>query len=522
MYRIMVVDDEPMIREALKLLIKNNFSNLELCSEARNGFEAIDNFKAYKPDIIIMDIKMPGLNGLDAMREILKESSHTKFLVLSSYGEFEYARHALKLGAEDFLVKPAKRHAMIESLNSIINKLDNEKDKRNMTTVLQDRVNSVKPLVENDAVYSIISGCSNGELYKLLDFLEMDFESAYCMTVAVSSSERLLLDRTKVILSELGIDCIGAMVNGLMVLFIPYSGDEQEQYAAEVANYLNNSLNTYIKNKRTSGVGRQYKEASGFRQSYLEAMEALRSAEVQGMSYMHVSRVETSMNHEINIVDWSKSFFDNICAGEQDYIFSLIDAFFNNLSTLYGDNLVEAKDKVYQTMVLLDKNSKEMFGPLLKDYQSTAILQEISGLADIKGLRFWMISRIQKLMSYISDSRNNHNVNALVVTAVDYIKRKYAESLTLEDVAESLNISPFYLSRILKKHTGRNYTDLVAEMRISKAKEFLRDVNLSIKEVTYMTGFNSQNYFSRIFKKLVGISPSEYRRQFVVVNDEEV
>ena len=110
----------------------------------------------------------------------------------------------------------------------------------------------------------------------------------------------------------------------------------------------------------------------------------------------------------------------------------------------------------------------------------------------------------------INDGKNAVNVSSISVMAVDYIQRNFTEAISLDNLAEKLGISPFYLSKIIKRSTGRNFTDLISELRIEKARELLK-TDLSIKEVTYKSGFNSQNYFSKIFRKYVGVTPTEYK-----------
>ena len=197
MYNIMIVDDEPIEREAFRLLIKNNFNNLLLVTEAQNGFEAIDLSASLKPDIIVMDIKMPGINGLDATSEIKKKSPYVKFIILSAYNQFDYAQQALKIGAEDFIVKPTKMQALADSINNIIDKLKDEQNKRQIHSVLKNKVEDIKPFVENDMIYSIISGCGEDELRRFAEFLEISFKSCYCMVILSENASDFLTNEDR-------------------------------------------------------------------------------------------------------------------------------------------------------------------------------------------------------------------------------------------------------------------------------------------------------------------------------------
>jgi two-component system response regulator YesN len=515
MYRIMIVDDEPIEREALILLIKNNFDNLTIVGEAQNGFEAIEMSRNVKPDIMIIDIKMPGLSGIDAIKEIKKTHQLVKFLILSSYNEFEYAQQALQLGAEDFIIKPAKILMMTNSINKIIQKLETEQNKRVDETILIKRVECIKPRVENDLVTSIISGGTKEELEKLQEFLEIDLKNVFCMLVSGKNSSHFLLTRIRNVLSEMGIMSIGAVINGIIVLFIPYEKDDQGQFATDIASYLKKILDWNNAEQIVIGIGNDYSQNKGYRHSYCEALEALQAAKSLQRGYIHINKIEAQrLTYKIDLVEWEKRFFEEILSGNLDTVTNCLDTFLNQVVLAGEDNLTIVKDEAYKVMVLLDKRFDELFGTMKLGSKFSTILEEINELSDLKVIRYWLISRFQKYIAAMNDTRNAVNVNVIVRNAIDYISREYAKNITLDDIAKKLNISPFYLSKILKKYTGTNYTDMVVDMRISNAKELLASSDFSIKEITYMSGFNSQNYFAKIFRKIVGVTPTEYRNLY--------
>ncbi|GMQ57010.1 response regulator transcription factor [Vallitalea sediminicola] len=522
MYKIMIVDDEPIEREAFALVIKNNITDLKLVGKASNGFEAIELSEKVKPEIIVMDIKMPGLTGLDAIKEIKKKLPSVKFLILSSYNQFEYAQQALKLGAEDFIVKPAKINVLVESINNIINKLDNEHDKRNVNTALQNRVEAIKPIVENDTVYSIISGCNDKELNKLLGFFEVNLNSAFCMAVIGKTISDIMVTRIRNSFLSIGIKSIGAQINNMIIFFIPCSKGDEKKYINEVAMYVKNTLDCSNMRNLMIGTGNLHCTSIGLKDSYIEAVEALRTAETLEKNYIHYNNIDKNIvTNKIDINDWSIQFYDSICKGNVKSTIKMVDTFLGELSSVYQENETSLKDKVYQLMVLLDKNLMDIIGNIKVSYELTSILEEITELSHAKELRYWMIIRMQNYIVKINDNKNITSSKTIVLEAIDFINNNYAENITLDYVAEKLKISPYYLSKILKKHTNKNYTDIVAETRINKAKEMLSNNQYNIKEITYKTGFNTQNYFSKIFRKIVGVTPTEYKNMQYEKNTEE-
>ena len=298
----------------------------------------------------------------------------------------------------------------------------------------------------------------------------------------------------------------------MMIFFISCKENEQEQYSKEVYTYVKNSLLKNISTDAIFGVGRPYSKNMDYRQSYIEALKAAHYAEIIKAEYVHIDNVNKNIPKPVvDIAGWSKKLFEDVWVSDTSYALDRVDNFINRLSAVYEGDFGEIKDNVYQVMVLLDNALKDMFGEGLSNEVNISLLEEVNHLSDLKGLKLWMLNGIRHIIKIINDNHIGGSVNSIIIAAMEYINKNYTGGITLDSLAENLNISPFYLSKILKKHTGKNYTDLIAELRINKAKELLIKTDMSIKEITYATGFNSQNYFTKNFKKIVGLTPTEYK-----------
>jgi two-component system response regulator YesN len=356
-YGVLLVDDEPIEREALRLLIKNNFQNLKVVGQAQNGFEAIELSNSLMPDIIIMDIRMPGISGLDAIREIKRSLPDVKFLILSSYNQFDYAQQALKLGVEDFIVKPVKMSMMKDALNSLADKIENEQKRKVRDSTVESRVEGIKPIIENDTVYSIVYGCGDENLKRFMDFLEIDCDRAFCMAVKCPGLGEHGLARIKKNLADIGCAFICADVNGIFVFYILNPREENQQHAEDIGSYVRNIIVSGGNKKLVIGLGKVYTDSSGFKSSYMEAIEAVRFGEDSGTEIVHYDSIKNDVNKpDVNNAEWIKKFSDAIWGGELKAVQNLTDSFILLLSSVYGNNISFIKEKAYQVLLITEKN----------------------------------------------------------------------------------------------------------------------------------------------------------------------
>lgn len=155
MYRLLIVDDERIVLESISYIIKNNFSEISF-DTARSGREAIEKGEIFRPDIILMDIKMPGINGLDAIREIKKNQKDALFIIITAYEQFEFAKEALKLGVIDYLLKPMNKNTLIDIINRAIQIIEKERNKRKLQLENLERLERLLPFMEHNFIYSVI------------------------------------------------------------------------------------------------------------------------------------------------------------------------------------------------------------------------------------------------------------------------------------------------------------------------------------------------------------------------------
>lgn len=184
MYKILIVDDEALARYALRVLITRNFPNLEIVGEAENGNQAIELANKLKPHIIIMDVKMPGINGIDASNKILDLYPEMRILILTAYDSFNYVQKALNIGVKGYVLKPLKKDEIVNKIQEIIVNIQTSEQKNDQSTYIDNKIKIVKPFIEKELVSAFAMGSIDiNEVKSYLNFLQKDITSGYFMFI---------------------------------------------------------------------------------------------------------------------------------------------------------------------------------------------------------------------------------------------------------------------------------------------------------------------------------------------------
>ncbi|RPF47255.1 two-component system response regulator YesN [Hydrogenoanaerobacterium saccharovorans] len=509
MYKLLIVEDEPIEREAVKLVISNNCENISRIEEAENGFIAIEKCKVFRPDIVILDINMPGINGLDTIKELQKQSSQMKFLLLTSYNRFEYAQEAIQLGVEDFVLKPAKIARIKQAVDAVIEKLNCELQTQKQNTILANRMEDIRPIVESDCIYALISKEPNEDLQRIFSFLDFTVNSGFCFAVSCNGNHRFVLNKIKKALHDVGIECIGEQLYNMLIFFVLENKQLETRRMSEVGNFVSMLLYEMGKVGKV-GIGNIYDNPYELNLSYHQAIDALNMCDIKGARFLiYEETCNFNKTAEIDLYSMANKLMTVLQNGSQSDLEKNLENITSAL--IFKDNILsKAKEQIYRLIILTIQEIKDSIPSFqIEDGLSNLSMNNIMTITDGKELKYYFKMTINNL-AWLVNQQKNAGTSAIIQQALTYIETSYNKDIFLDDIADSLGITPFYLSKIIKKQTGKNFTDLVAEKRISKAKELLT-VSKSIKEITYEIGFNSQNYFTKIFKKYVGVTPSEYK-----------
>ena len=531
MYRVMIADDEKVAIESLKYIIEKNFSDIEIIATARSGREAIEQVEYNVPDIIFMDIRMPGINGLEAIREIKKRYEHIVIIVLTAFDQFDFAKEAVNLGVAEYLLKPVNRVKIVEAVNKAIDLIKIDKEKRRLELEMKEKLEYVVPILENGFIYSVIMFDDNSsELQNYRRIFDIKENGGYIMTVefgdekedgnlenkigySVQSQNFYPYFRDSI--NSVRKCIIGPAMLNRIVVFVPENSEADEFSkrldAANFAELLLKRLSEKVSCDFKIGIGRPYDSFDLLTASYEESLKALRYLQSSGV--MHFMDIPTGSSKAPGFPEYKeKLLMQKVAFGEAAESINALNYIFDWLAGEYGAEPLKIKNKLLEIVFLVNRISWEYDTEAEKS--EIGYLEEMLSINDLAELRLWCKKRVETVASQMSIYRD-YRIGGLAKKAKEYIKANYSKQLTLEDVSREINISPQYLSKLFKEETGENFIDYLTGIRIKIAKSLLEDSDMSIKEICYNIGYSDPSYFSRIFKKIMGVTPTEYKEVHV-------
>lgn len=519
MFRVMVVDDEPIAAQSVVYMIEKNFADVENAGVCSSGKEAIEKAALIHPDIVIMDIDMPGINGLAAMRQIQEAGINTAFIVVTAFDYFDYAVEAMTLGVAEYLVKPVKEAKLVSVLTGVLDCLRQRRSERMRVLEQQERLEMAIPMLEegfhNALRLSQESGDDLIRYCKLLGFRNMGgfVLVAQFLDAADQPEPEKRRDAVNNLMKRAGSCIVGPWRNGRIAA---YYFDDSEQDALGQKDNAIRIAQTILRGLRQEhgrvliGIGRHYESVVEARRSYQQARRALQIAAEEGANknlVVHVDDVvENNLRHPVHYrQQLEEELFARVEENDSNAMQATLDRLF-----LRAQSEAEALPALKDSMTDLVLSFGRRYDIPVEACRTT--LNELSQAEDEERLFFLMREYMEHSLAAIEGARKSA-IQGIIDKANRYIRAHYAEQLSLDDVAREVNLSSFYFSRLYKRETGVNFSDKLAQVRIERAKELLNKEDLSVKEIAYLVGYQEPNYFSRIFKKLTGRTASEFKKE---------
>jgi len=521
MYRILIVDDEQLERDALKAIINRGVDSIIEIQEAVNGREAIVKARSFSPDIIFLDIRMPGIDGIEASRMIRETNPSISIIFLTAYNQFEYAHEAIHIGVDDFIIKPSSERRIIEVISKVINKIEN------LRTDLRHRENSNIRLsratdsLENEFIYILsIRGITEEKFNNYLSILDVNFYLAragilkllfntYPLHVDSDYQKKVLKKRCmhmlKSSLAKKGI--IGLFNTDLSNIYFLLNQEKKENKSLEELD-VSNLISAIIKEIKINinievliGIGSLFSEPSKALTSFLHAKNNLGSMQDKkkaSLPYKEETNTLFPVHLEIGMEQAVMSGKREAAMG----VFQQICEWFES-STLHFE---EKKKSLIELITIL----KHATGYQLPNGVCILDESDIRNAAESINLLTLFNILLNDLLEQINKIHEVENSPA-IEKVCKFIEDNYHTDITLEEAASQCSLSSFYFSKLFKKSKKITFIDYLTNRRIEEAKKYLSKTNLSIKEISQCVGYNDPNYFTRVFKRVVSTSPTSYR-----------
>lgn len=528
MYKVMIIDDEPYFRKYLRTKIEWDRYDFEICDEASNGEEGLLKIPVSMPDIILADINMPGINGIEFSKQAKKEYPYISIILITGYNEFEYARQALKIGISNYISKPFEKQELIDSLVSLKNTIIDRKEKDVFINNIRKQYNETLPAIKNNILYNAVKGayCNKyNELIKeletikvplpklpfLISIIKVDIPKEYDLIRREELNKKLILLINSILYNE----CLPFEDNNNRIVLI------SDIYEAGKYKIFVNRCNQIIKNVNdkfslniTIGIGIICEELSDIPISFERACTALRNKFLLGNNKA-IEFYSLKFQDTVNEIFPFKLkndllMYTRLLDGDKvQEIFRIIYNFIRS-SELSIDYIyilyAELLSLCFSYLAEYGYNMEKVFGQDFHPFEEIIIKQTMKETHD------YVSNIYKKMIAFLNDNKKIHS-SKIVEKAKEYIDNNFQRNdLLIEDIAASVFFHPSYLRFLFKRETGITIGDYLTEVRMLKARELLKNSKLRYTEVASMLGYSDAAYFSKCFKKYNKISPSEYEK----------
>lgn len=546
MYKLLLVEDEEDVRDGLVEEIDWVSYGFQVVDTAENGREAAELIDKHIPDVVVTDIQMPFMDGLQLAGWIREHYPTTKIIILTGFDEFEYAQKAIKLQIDEYVLKPFSSQELIEVVLKVKQQMDAEMSEKENVQVLMDHYRKSIPVLRELFLSQLVSRRMSSEEIReksssygmeldghsfmasviRIDYVHNHLELQKDSVKAISSgSLKYSEDRYLQLFAVLNIaEEICQRVEGFKVfihledcVLLSALPEQEQSLAAQrtlaVLEEIRMNVHKYLKLTLTAGAGTVCVRPGEIHQSYQKAMQALDYRLILGNDrVIWIGDVESEHFESLSFDEMKEqSLIRCIKVGTQEELDEILANLFTGLH-MTQLSVQECQVYLMEILTCVMKIAKEFSVEIEELFGAgTYPFAEIYKYNNLQEVRQWMGAICLKLMISIAQGRQT-GYNQLVENAKEYIRLHYQDSdISINKVCKHLHISTGYFSSIFKKEVKMTFVNYLMHIRMEAAKESLRSTDQKTFEIAEAVGFSDPNYFSFCFRKKFGISPKEYR-----------
>ncbi|MCT2536677.1 response regulator [Aquibacillus koreensis] len=501
--KVLIVDDEQHIRKTLRKMIEEDDYKWDVIGEAKNGLEALDMIKKVEPDLVISDIRMSKMSGIELSKVIHEQYSHIKVIFLTAYRDFEYAKAALKNNVIDFLLKPCAQSEVIDVLSRIRKDLLVEQQKKKREQQLKERMilRSIflkLPYTTGEKVFEDVKA-------KFLNTTVTFFrvETYFPQTKHYHDNDLPLLqfalmNMFEEILAHKGWGQVIAVDYNCYACL--YQEDEEREVITLIKEKASNLLGINLFADKMGSVKNIF-DLRSFYEHYSEKFNQTTSGNLEH------SFSKDLLNYDL-ISKWKERLIAPLLVGEMD---KLQEALQDLISCLPKYELSDAKIEAFSILYALDTITQKEFGypsqlQLSKEIIDSRKLQSTTELVS------WITQRMEYFCQNFKEWKKEKGIS-IVNRVKAFVEQHYQDNCSLSDVAAHVYLSPKYLSDLFKKETGESFKLYVTKVKMRKARYLLEHSDENITEIARLVGYDDPNYFSTVFRKTLKRSPKQFREE---------
>lgn len=533
MFKVLLVDDEILTREAISRNVPWEDQGFCLIGAAENGQDAVNQIQKVQPDLVITDICMPYMDGLELASYIYQNYPNTKVVILSGHDEFEYARHALEYRVKEYILKPVTSLELKEVLRKVKISLEEDAKQRAHIEKIQFEYKKNIPVLKERFLRKLIEEkYSRKDIYEQMDQLNINIKGQFYTVTLVNledASQFSLIhpdsedDLIYFTISNITNEIMEETHRGLVVqlseyrlalLFAAEEEQELEELVLHTCDKINKALWDYVKIKVSFSVGVMVNAPYAWKDSYQSAKEATEHKfllEDQDYVYGKDMIGMKLKNGHIQVNQWSDRFELLIKLNKNMELKQTIDELFDEIKNKCSirKDIILYIQNIYLSILI---SFEEAEGDVAQYLEERSRLKDLAESKYLSELKYDFNRLCTSLMNKISGHKDGEG-RRLSILAMDYIEKSYSDSnMSLNMVCAHLGVSISYFSVNFKNFTGETFVEALTRIRIEKAKKLMDTTDLRTYEIAEKVGYNDPHYFSMIFKKIAGMTPSDYTK----------
>lgn len=527
MYKLLIVDDEEIVRRSISKIIDWTSLGFSVVLQAENGLEALEIALKEKPDLILADIKMPFMDGLELSKIINEKLPSTSVVILSGHDEFNLAQKAIGLGVLDYILKPLGAASLTLKMQEIRKKLDERFKEKQYLTKIKDQLYQSLPLLRERYLNTLVCNPGGKEATEVrLRFLELPLDKGSYVVCAIEpdfgSIEAEDVDIYSFAMKNIVWESIGTphlvfsdQLGRIIVLFSLSALSpevEPRHMILEILSAIQKSIELFLDKSATFGIGTTVSSISELYFSYSEALAALECKYTLGKGRIYnIYDLDYRESEFIYPFDDFNEFLVHVKSCQTALLLADLAAISENLKSRKAS---PANIKI--VFIQLVTELLKLLVETLEIPQETwsfglSLYSKIDKLRTMDEIKEAILTFANKVVQCLSEAMTNSS-KSLVFKAMEYIRNNYgSEDLSLDTTASHIAVSSGYLSALFKKESGINFSDYLTKIRMEKAMELLRTTDLKTYQIAYNIGFSNPHYFSISFKKHTGKTPSEFK-----------
>lgn len=527
--KLLIVDDEAEIREGISSAVPWSENGIEPAGLASNGREALQFIHDLNPDMMLLDIRMPVMDGLEVLKQLSGMAHPPKVVILSGYDEFEYCQQALRFGVSDYLLKPCLPKEILNVMTRVRNDILNERNHNIQWENLKEQFQESKDLlreklliylIQHDHIdmetalirwqlyqMELVPGNLGVALVRIDNLFNLQHSSGQELELIKFAVRNLIEEVFKKTVPTKQVIC--DYNDDLLILWnldtIPL--DSAEQFLEQIRGKVESSLAFTV----TIGLGYPALDLAGLYSAFNSSFLAVEYSFWIGPNrIIRPEQIKAGESEEtlLSLQD-ENEVIQSLRMNDIERLQPALDQFFDGLThepklsrEQFQKKVTALICSIYHVCLERGLQTQEFFGPNLE------ILDELARIETVTALKQKLLTGLETILARCPVHKNSWKI---VNRALQYLEEYYNQDLSLENVAQQVFVSPGYLSTLFKQELQKNFVDCLHEIRIEKAKAMLKNPGSKIYEIALKTGYKDEKYFSQIFKKITGMTPNQYR-----------